>query len=428
MKQSSVRRLCALLLLPLLAACTPSSPTPDSETTPPATTAPAPAEFAVIENGQSAFTLVRADLAPDSTVKSTTNFYRAIAEQTGVTLEINTDFYREGSPCLDPASPQILVGETNRTESLETLAALPAHSYTVRTVGNQLVILGTSPDLTALALIEFDRRILQNPDTCADGKLILRPEDEFTVTLDAPLSMKDKITGKYSLVCLTEQTMTVDRVGDCYAAQGACSDGTYAYFVMRRADDSGAVIAKHTLADGKRVAVSEVLTLGHGNDMTYDSKRGCLVVCTDDDTIATVDPETLTILARKTIAKPASGITYSPKRDWYAVSKSGRSVDFFDGEWNFQVGTTRTDKTGYVVQGMGSDEDYLYFILSAPEGKKDNRLIVYSWAGGHVATLEIPVSHEGESMFFVNDTYYIAYHRAGLGPVLYKTEFAVVYE
>lgn len=426
MKRLTALLLCALLLLSACAAdANPSDTTADTTA---AETVPVPAEFAIIENGQSAFTIVRSDRANDAIVKSATTLYKKLAKATGVSLALGTDFWREGaSTVLDPDAPEILVGETNRPETEAVLAALPAHSYTVTQKNNKLVIVGADDDLTALALIEFESRILKNADLCGDGRLVLREGDAFTVTREGPLTMKEKITGKYDLLCLSEKILDSERVGDCYVAQGACSDGTYAYFVLRNADDTGAVINKHRLEDGERVAVSEVMKLGHGNDMTYDTKRGHLVVCTDDNTIATVDPDTLTIIERRSIAKMTSGMTYSEKRDWYAVSKGGKSLDFFDGEWKFQTGIARSDNTGYVVQGMGSDEDYIYFIMSGQNGNKDNRLVVYTWAGGYVDTLEVPVQHEGESMFWVNGKYYIAYHRAGLGPTLYETHFAVVY-
>ena len=72
---------------------------------------------------------------------------------------------------------------------------------------------------------------------------------------------------------------------------------------------------------------------------------------------------------------------------------------------------------------MGSDEDYVYFPMS---GKKDNVLVVYDWEGKYITTITVPVSHESESMFWVNDTYYIAYNING--EAAYETTFEIMFE
>ena len=76
--------------------------------------------------------------------------------------------------------------------------------------------------------------------------------------------------------------------------QGATSDGTYIYVVFK-GDDSHAVIGKFDLEARKLIKKSEVMNLGHANDITYDSKRRKLFVTrreTNDLSIVMIDPNT----------------------------------------------------------------------------------------------------------------------------------------
>ena len=68
---------------------------------------------------------------------------------------------------------------------------------------------------------------------------------------------------------------------------------------MREAADEGAVITKSRLSDGGFVARSEILRLGHGNDMTYDSKNHRLVCAhghSEGKILTIVDPIRLNLL------------------------------------------------------------------------------------------------------------------------------------
>jgi len=62
---------------------------------------------------------------------------------------------------------------------------------------------------------------------------------------------------------------------------------------------------------------------------------------------------------------------------------SARVVTLYITDSDFKVlkAYHRSDKTGYTAQGMGSDDDFIYFPMS---GHKDNILVVYDWNGNYV--------------------------------------------
>ncbi len=381
----------------------------------------------IVKDGASEFRFIRPEKARDSIVESVSNFRKQVEKKTGVSIKHTDDWYHETKQPLDPDAFEILVGHTNRAETAEVLETLPENSYTVTVKGNKLVVVGSNDDLTAIALYDLEKKILKNKDKCSEGRLIFAPEDSFTVTLEAELTVKDMFAGRYEVTATSKKLFSSPRQDDCYVAQGAASDGTYAYFVLRNADDTAAVINKHKLDGGELVATARFTNLGHGNDMTYDAKNNRLVVSPSEKTLVLIDPDTLELIGTVNIGAAASGITYSVERDRYATSKGGKSLNILDAEFKTVKNGSRSDSTGYTVQGMGSDEECVYFIMSG-NNTGDNVLVVYSWEGNYLGTVTVPISYEGESMYWVNGKYYTVYHVGGTGPIIYETVFNIVYE
>ena len=395
-----------------------------TETTQPP--APADAALYLVEYGNTTYSVVRPDAASDAIAKGASTLYQKIKAKTGTTLKLNSDWYNTRVETPDLDGPEILVGETNRPESAEVLAALPENSYTVTIKNNKLVILGKDNNLTILALYDFEERILNNTEKCREGYLRFDEADSFTVTLSDTFSLKEMIEGDYKLTCASTKIAHTQKQGQYGIGQGSASDGTYVYFVLRNSNDTGSVITKHRMDDGSFVAVSPVLKLGHGNDMTYDAKNHRLVVAhgqSEGQILTLVDPDTLELIKDIGIPKGSGAITYSVAKDRYAISQGGSTLHILDGDFKWIASYSRTDKTGYTAQGMGSDEDYVYFPMS---GKNDNVLVVYDWEGKYITTITVPVSHESESMFWVNDTYYIAYNTNG--EAVYETTFEIMFE
>ena len=424
----------ALLLSLGLCACAKEEPeytlqseeaeAPSSTVT--TTEAPADAALYLMENGKTTYTIIRAEECSDSIYNSTATLHQRIKEKTGKSMKIGTDWYspREENP--DLGKPEILIGQTNRPETAEVLASLPQNSYTVPIKNNKLVIVGTDNNLTVLALYDFEEKILNNSDKCREDYLCFDEADSFTVTLPDAFSLKEMIDGNYAMTSRSEKIAHTDKQGQYGIGQGSASDGTHVYFVLRNSDDSGSVITKHRMDDGSFVGVSKVLQLGHGNDMTYDAKNHRLVVAhghSEGQILTLVDPDTLALIEDIGISKGSGAITYSVAKDRYAISQGGSTLHILDSDFKWVASYGRTDKAGYTAQGMGSDEDYVYFPMS---GSKDNILVVYTWEGKYVTTITVPVDHESESMFWVNDTYYIAYNTNG--EALYETVFEILFE
>ena len=196
---------------------------------------------------------------------------------------------------------------------------------------------------------------------------------------------------------------------------------------MKDSADGEAIITKHDLKKGYVVKRSEPIYVFHGNDMTYDSARNLLYIVhgsSEGKILTTVDPETLEVVSQSVnIKKGAGAITYSPERDVFAISQGGKTLHFMDSELKVTKSITR-EVLDYTAQGMGSDEDFIYFPMSPKGDNKDNILVVYDWSGNYVTTIHLDTDRESESMFVVDGEYYVSFY-FGDGARLFKLIFYV---
>ena len=78
----------------------------------------------------------------------------------GTDTEQSDDFYREGVPELAMKELEILVGTTNRPESVEFISSLRTNAYGYALMGKKIVIAGRTEDGTVKAIEEFEKNVL----------------------------------------------------------------------------------------------------------------------------------------------------------------------------------------------------------------------------------------------------------------------------
>lgn len=420
----------AILMLALpLAACTGDgnsfTPATDDVTGGTMSNVNPSADLEIIKDGVANFELVRPDDCHKTLTDNTVELKKMIEERTKVQLGITTDFINPNKPSFQVKTKlEILVGLTNRSESTQTYESLPENSYTVRKVGHSLVILGKDMNLTALALFKFKETILDNPEKCSEGKLVFTENDSVTVTLDKELTVAEIIKGEYKYVSETKYLFSCKAYSEqIRVAQGVACDGEFVYFVIRHVSDEGCVIYKHRLDDGSYVAESEILQLGHGNDATFDTSTNTLIVSPGQSlgkTLYLIDPDTLALKKTVSIPKGAGAITYNKKHDSYAISQGGSTLHFLNHDYSLKKSSGRVTSDIYSPQGMGSDDDFIYFPMS---GENDNIFAVYDWSGKHVTDITISDKFESESMFELNGKYYVAYYKGASNPGSHLYEF-----
>ncbi|GEM_PF-1198068 len=173
-----------------LAACNPAKP--DETTSPEATAAPEAPKID-FSSADLAYKVVRPDKASDLLVTAFTQLMRDLREKWSSSLTADTDWL---APNKEPYEYEILVGNTSRTETAEALSNISHTDYTIRIVGNKLVIAGWNEDATIEAVKYFTENILpQGP--------VLSTDILYTSGLEYPIEsieINGKPLGDYSVI------------------------------------------------------------------------------------------------------------------------------------------------------------------------------------------------------------------------------------
>lgn len=181
MKRNLALLLALLALGTGLSACS-QAPQPD-DTTAAVTTAvsetEAPAaDMAIVENGQTAFTIIRGEKASQSIIDAAIRLREMIGEKTEVFPKLSTDWHKRGTE-LNHTTPEILVGMTEYSESTEAMADLGYGDYVITRVGEKLVINAWSEVGLQTALRKFGEYISTNGRA---GELILASDFRLSGT------------------------------------------------------------------------------------------------------------------------------------------------------------------------------------------------------------------------------------------------------
>jgi len=171
--KNNFRRLLSLFLLACLAlsavSCTGGTA---EETTSPITDAitEAPETEALGFTLTAEYNLVRPDESDDDEVKALQILKRGIESACGLRLPMTTDFTRKGAEIV-PGEFEILIGATNRADSISAGASLAYYDWTYKIVSeNVIVICGGSPESTVTAVKSFLKDIFGYEED-ADGKV-----------------------------------------------------------------------------------------------------------------------------------------------------------------------------------------------------------------------------------------------------------------
>lgn len=149
----------------ILSGCSPAG-TPEETSGEAITLEPAPEPYVVVENGASAFTIIRPDKVDERTLQATLAFRHAINDKYGVEIPISTDWSKDNKNNDTVTSGEdvleILVGDTNRAETRETaeIYADMKCGYVIRAVNGKIVIWGTDNGSLSSAIEYFTSELL----------------------------------------------------------------------------------------------------------------------------------------------------------------------------------------------------------------------------------------------------------------------------
>lgn len=430
MKKTFIRIIAAALALcgmMLLVGCdngkTPADTTTsggvsDESTTEQVTSEAPEKHLNVVVDGKAQLIIIRPEKASKVLIESCIALNNKMSKFLSTSFKINDDWVRRDTTP-DPDAAEILVGETNRQATADFLAKMPPDSYGIKVTEHQIVIVGTNDTMTSLALYDFESNYIRNKENATDNGFSLALGE--TIVTDSSLcTFSAVMASKRTVMASISNTRQQKSEGQFSASQGAATDGTYFYIILKSkvGDLETDIIVKRRMDDWSLVATSEELPLDHANDMCYNSKDNVLVVPNmKGKIISIIDPETLTVL-RQVDATELGGtpyaISYNAQRDRYCIAAGGQ-LNICTRDFHVESAIGMHSEPTYVGQGMDCDDDYIYMPLSAnsSKGTDDNIIIVYSWTDGFKRVIHLNETMESETLLNYDGKYYINFNSGG---------------
>lgn len=187
------RRLCLLLLLPILigipAGCT--GPGPDTETTAEeGTETEAPRTAALISGGVSLYTLVYPEESTEIERGAITAFHTAYRETTGLDIDLRADYYTSGKTDHSEDKNKILLGFTNYPASAEAFRGMKFGDWRVAVTDSYVVIAAHTAKDYETAIQWFRENILAGITGKGKNKELLMEEQQqhFSAERTFPIS------------------------------------------------------------------------------------------------------------------------------------------------------------------------------------------------------------------------------------------------
>lgn len=229
-------------------------------------------------------------------------------------------------------------------------------------------------------------------------------------------------------------------VGQFAVSQGACTDGTYGYYLLSNNAINKCKILKIKMSNFKKVKVSGILDVDHGNDITYDSHKKLLVVCHNNGgngkRFSYVNPNTLTVINSKKVEVPSKiaggslgdaksvtgfgGIAYNASRRQYvAMISNVHHLLIMDENLN-PIRMAKTSKdNNYWFQGIDTTDEYVLVCMSPKSTKqKYNIIMIYDWDGNYISSMNVKKGYEIENLFHIGNQYYVTFYHS-----YYKTYY-----
>lgn len=253
----------SIALLLILPSCTGGTPeTSEISSEPEQTEAPAPATLTLSENGTSPFYIVYSNDCDTAVKDIAIKLSKQIGKYTGATPKVQGDTLME-KPVGDfgvEHQYEILLGVTNREESVNAHKGMRSRDYAVTFDGDKIVLAGTTTDAIDKACERFITFVLIKQGKGEEGRanVVLTEDDKFSYTY-----------GKYSISnCtllgsdITEYSVVYQK-DDLYSAERHAR--LFAYILKR---DAGFVlpITSRSTEGGREIVFggSDTVQTRHG--------------------------------------------------------------------------------------------------------------------------------------------------------------------
>ena len=166
-----VSAVCALLmcLSTLLCACTPGEETPQEPV-------PSANEIEIMADGVCHYTVIRPEMCNSAVTGAAVDVRDILLQLGGGEVTISDDYIMRGET-MPVDAPEILVGLTNRQESIDAHAALKETEYVIKVIGKRVVIVGYDDNCTVAAAEAFVAMVSEQAQAGENGSKLSIKED-----------------------------------------------------------------------------------------------------------------------------------------------------------------------------------------------------------------------------------------------------------
>ena len=216
------------------------------------------------------------------------------------------------------------------------------------------------------------------------------------------------------------------KLGGYDTVQGGCTDGKYAYYVLYNRKVEKCKVVKVNLSGMKVEKVSGVLSIAHGNDMTYNSQTKRLIVThtnVNAKRISIINPSSLKIEKSFDVSIPKKmsgvsdkelkkangfcGIAYNAKKKQYAaLMKNTGDVMILNSSFVPVSYVKLSKKSTLTKQGIDVTDDYILISYSG----YPNIIMVYTWDGQYVSKINVKKGYEIENIYHIGKQYYATFY------------------
>lgn len=388
-------------------------------------------ELVLIEDGKTNFTVIPS--------RSSSDFYKDLCRKVYDKLNdtFDTEFGFAYIPVKDPEeitndNCEILLFDTNRTESIEAKKDLGDADFLIRATENKLVVVAKDAASSTEALRTLFDNIFSDPQYSKNGKIALPVGFEMKVNLEEK-TLHDYVDAMKAghKVCAAFTDIYRYPSTSSEAPQGFATDGEYFYIAVFRRPADTREVAKIVKVDAKTletVAVSELLPLDHANGMTYDPVRDKLIVANlYENLITIVDPETLTVSEQLTLPYGTFGAAHIPSKNQFVFSSYGIFPNIIITDENFNIVkefVRITSENVYFLQDADADDKYAYINEAPYPNTSDNIIRVYDLEYGlFIGNISLQSKRESESICHIGDDFYVTFYHNGT--TLSKLDFYI---
>lgn len=216
-------------------------------------------ELEILATAAQTYSIVRPDEISEELLEAVQSFNKAMREIFGDTLQFKSDFYMEGVPAYSMSETEVLIGATNREESIAFLDGIKEDDYGFKLMGKKLVIAGNTDEGTIKALEKFKFDILSK----------FTANQQFTDSDIFFESANDYLhEGEYLIDSLTIGDVAINEYRIVYPHKAEIGEDNAAELLANKiADTCGAVVKVVSDKVERGEQVHEIL-IGHTNRTT----------------------------------------------------------------------------------------------------------------------------------------------------------------